>query len=128
VFLFSAWLFFGLQIWCASAHTFGSLVAARILSGFVAATGEALCSSINADLFFLHERGWWMGVYQFTAAIGSSIGGIITGFAVHSLGWRWHFWVSLFRWVNVSARRYSPGSHCNYDSFILPRDKIRAEI
>jgi MFS family permease len=71
------------------------LEAARIVCSFAAAATEGLAAAISADLFFLHERGWWMGVYVIFLNTGSSLGSLITGFVI-TLGWRWHFWVSLF--------------------------------
>ena len=71
-------------------------MAARILGGFAAAAGEALGVAICADLFFLHERGWWMGLYMVFSGCGGTFGGLLTGFIVRA-GWRWHFWVRLTR-------------------------------
>ena len=70
------------------------MVGARVIAGFSAAAGEALGAAICADLFFVHERGWWMGTYMALSISGSAIGSILTGFIVRA-GWRWHFWVHL---------------------------------
>ena len=85
-------IFFATTIWSASATTLNSLTGARVLAAFVGATTEALAAAIIGDLFFLHERGWWMGVYMVTQNTGSTFGGLITGFLIVK-GWRWHFWV-----------------------------------
>ena len=53
----------GTCIWEALAKSYGSLLAARILNGFATATSETLMVQVIADIFFLHERGIWMGVY-----------------------------------------------------------------
>jgi MFS family permease len=58
-----------------------SLVAARVLVGFAAAAGEALGVAICADLFFLHERGWWIGLYMAISGTSGTFGGLITSFA-----------------------------------------------
>lgn len=68
------------------------MVAARVIGGFTAAAGEALGAAIAADLFFVHERGWWMGMYMALSGSGGTIGSLLTGFIVRN-GWRWHFWV-----------------------------------
>jgi len=60
---------------------------------FAAACSESLSAAINADLFFLHERGYWMGVYSFVLQAGGPVGSIVSGFAIQALGWRWHLWV-----------------------------------
>jgi Major Facilitator Superfamily len=93
VFLIVSFVSFAAVIWCALASSFEMLIAARIIAAFVCAAGEALAAGICADLFFLHERGWWMGIYMVGIASASSLGGIMSGFIIDSLGWRWHFWV-----------------------------------
>ena len=60
--LFAA-LSVGTSVWEAAAKTHGSLVGARIMNGFATATAESIMMQSVADLFFLHERGRWTGVY-----------------------------------------------------------------
>lgn len=50
-------------IWEALATSHRSLLAARACNGIAAATSESIMVQIVADMFFLHERGTWMGVY-----------------------------------------------------------------
>ena len=65
------------------------------MSSLTFAASEGLAAAISADLFFLHERGWWTGVYLISLMSGVSIGGLMSGFIIDGLGWRWHFWVDL---------------------------------
>jgi MFS family permease len=60
--LFGA-LVIGSSIWEASAKSYTSLLAARVINGAATATNESLMVQVIADVFFLHERGLWMGVY-----------------------------------------------------------------
>jgi hypothetical protein len=41
---------------------------ARVLNGFATATTEALMMQVVTDMFFLHERGVWTGVYLWVVA------------------------------------------------------------
>lgn len=50
-------------IWQAVAKTHSSLVAARALNGLFCATSESIPVQVIADMFFLHDRGLWTGVY-----------------------------------------------------------------
>jgi len=93
VFLFASLLAFAGTIWCAEAKSFFSLRGGRIISAIAFAACESLSAALEADLFFLHERGWWMGVYLIGLFGGVSLGGLISGFIINALGWRWHFWV-----------------------------------
>jgi MFS family permease len=92
VFLITSFGFFATTIWSGAAQTLHSLAVARILGAFFAGTYEGLSAVIVADLFFLHERGWWMGVYMFFLANGTSLA-IATGFLITAKGWRSLFWV-----------------------------------
>jgi MFS family permease len=85
--------FFATTIWSGAAQSLQSLTGARVLGAFFGGTSEALAAAVIADLFFLHERGWWMGVYVVSQTTGSTIGGLLSGFLIVK-GWRWHFWVS----------------------------------
>lgn len=58
-------IFFGFlviltNIWQALATTHKSLLAARACNGIVAATSETIMVQAIADMFFLHERGFWV--------------------------------------------------------------------
>jgi MFS family permease len=53
----------GSCIWEARAQSYGSLIGARVVNGFATATSESMAVQVICDLFFLHERGFWMGVY-----------------------------------------------------------------
>ena len=50
-------------IWGALATSHSSLLAARACNGLAAATSEVIMVQVIADMFFLHERGFWMGAY-----------------------------------------------------------------
>jgi hypothetical protein len=49
--------------WEALAKSHGSLLGARVINGIGTATSESIMVQVIADMFFLHERGLWMGVY-----------------------------------------------------------------
>lgn len=53
-------------IWRAKATTYNSFLGASILCGIGASPGETLGPIIIADISFLHERGRWMGLYQWS--------------------------------------------------------------
>jgi MFS family permease len=61
--IFLALLAVGSCIWEAEAKSYKSLIGARVVNGFATATSETMAVQVICDLFFLHERGVWMGVY-----------------------------------------------------------------
>lgn len=50
-------------IWQALAASYGSLLAARVVNGVATATSETLMIQVIIDMFALHERGLWVGIY-----------------------------------------------------------------
>jgi MFS family permease len=87
---------FGATIWTALTTSWDSFVAARIICAFAASCGEALPATVVRDLFFLHQRGWWMGVYAWFFQCALQVGGIGSAFLINAAGWRWVFWVTTF--------------------------------
>src|SRR5271167_4638905 len=93
VFIFTSFFFFAAIVWSTATHNWHSFVAARVLTGIMGSCTEALAAAIVPDLFFLHERGWWMGMYTLFLTAGAAMGAIISGFVTTGVGWRWSFWV-----------------------------------
>ena len=88
-------LFFGSSIWSAKAGSFGSMLGARIFQGLGASASEVMTPAVVADLFFLHERGLWVGLAMFNITFGSALGGIFAGLvATANPDWRWVFWMN----------------------------------
>lgn len=86
-------VFFVSSIWSAVAKSYGSLLAARCIQGFGASSSEALGPAIVADLFFVHERGLWMGFFQLMFCVGTALGAVFSGLVADATtDWRWVFW------------------------------------
>lgn len=83
------------NIWQALATSHSSLLAARALNGVVAATSETIMVQVIADMFFLHERGFWMGTYFTFYFSGAFLGPIMSGNIAALHGWRSFFWLTV---------------------------------
>lgn len=83
----------GSNIWQATAKDTGSFFGARALNGLGGAVNESVMVQVIADMFFLHERGQWMGLYFASYFIGLFIGPIIAGNMAEYVGWRNFFWL-----------------------------------
>ncbi|KAK3670972.1 hypothetical protein LTR78_009088 [Recurvomyces mirabilis] len=93
-------IFFGFlviltNIWQALATTHKSFLAARACNGIVAATSETIMVQVIADMFYLHERGAWMGLYFTFYFSGAFLGPIMSGNIAARHGWRSFFWLSV---------------------------------
>lgn len=80
-------------IWAAVSKSYGSLVAARVLEGFGVSPVECLPSSSIAEIFFLHERAFRLGIYTMLLLGGKNIVPLVSAAIIESLSWRWVFWV-----------------------------------
>ncbi|KAL3482686.1 major facilitator superfamily domain-containing protein [Aspergillus germanicus] len=85
----------GAFIWCAVATGYDSLLAARCVLGFAAASGESLVPEIVSDIFFVHERGTMMSIYVTLVAGGSAVGPLVAGFMVEYTPDTWRSFVWL---------------------------------
>ncbi|KAF2477326.1 MFS general substrate transporter [Lindgomyces ingoldianus] len=86
VFLLSA-------IWCALSPSYPSLVIARIVQGLAVSPVECLPSATVAEIFFLHERAYRLGIYTLLLLGGKNLIPLVAAAIVQSLGWRWVFWI-----------------------------------
>ena len=91
--LATAAILVGSNIWQALAKNTGSFFGARAMTGIGGAVNESVMVQVIADVFFLHERGLWMGVYFAAYCVGSFTGPIIAGNMAEYAGWRSFFWL-----------------------------------
>jgi MFS family permease len=92
VYLFSAMLFILSAVWCALAPTFTQLIVARILQGIAVSPVECLPSATIAEIFFLHERAFRVGIYTLLLLGGKNLVPLVSAVIINSLEWRWVFW------------------------------------
>ena len=89
VFFFASLLLALAYLWGAVAQSFKSLLWSNIIAAFAGSSTEALGASMVNDLYFLHERGTFLGLYMNAIAGGNTLGPLICGFVVTGLSWRW---------------------------------------
>ncbi|KIX06758.1 uncharacterized protein Z518_04734 [Rhinocladiella mackenziei CBS 650.93] len=65
--------------WAAAAKSYASLVAARVLQGFCMAPMEALVPASIADVWFVHERGFYTALFNLGVLGGINLGPPIAG-------------------------------------------------
>ncbi|KAK5133559.1 hypothetical protein LTR08_007598 [Meristemomyces frigidus] len=96
VYIFSLLICFGSSIWRARAMTYNSFMGACILNGIGAGPAESIQPAVIADIFFLHDRGFWNTVYWVFYMGSLMVGPIISGTMALHVGWR-NFW-----WFNTA--------------------------
>lgn len=77
------------NIWSYYSKTYGSLLASRIVGGFLTAAADAPVPSVVADLFFFHERGHAMMFFNLAISSGAFLGPLINAYITQYLGWKW---------------------------------------
>ncbi|KAK5686534.1 hypothetical protein LTS10_002654 [Elasticomyces elasticus] len=93
VLVITSGLFFVSTVWAAVAKSYGSLLGARIAQGFAASVSEGIGPVIVGDLYFLHERGLWIGLNILLFTVGTSLGSIFSGLiATADVDPKWIWW------------------------------------
>lgn len=94
VYLVSSILFIATSAWCAASPSYISLVIARVFQGMSVSPVECLPSATIAEIFFLHERAYRIGIYTLLLLGGKNLIPLVSAAIIQSLGWRWVFWYS----------------------------------
>ncbi|KAI1019937.1 hypothetical protein LB503_006097 [Fusarium chuoi] len=81
------------NIWAAASQGYESLLAARVFQGLAMGPCFSLAgtSCVN-DVFFLHQRGRRVGLWNFAVIVSVNIAPVISGYLIVDMGWRWAFW------------------------------------
>jgi MFS family permease len=93
VYLVAAVCFVLSSIWCALSPNLTSLILARVFQGFAVSSVECLPSATIAEIYFLHEKAYRLGVYTLLLLGGKNIVPLVSAVIIGSLGWRWVFWI-----------------------------------
>ncbi|TVY80388.1 putative MFS-type transporter [Lachnellula suecica] len=93
VYLVSAILFVVTSVWCALSPNYSSLVVARVIQGIAISPVECLPSATIAEIFFLHERAYRIGIYTLLLLSGKNLVPLVSAAIIQSLSWRWVFWI-----------------------------------
>lgn len=92
VYLVSIILFLLSSVWCALSPSYYSLVVARIFMGLAVSPIECLPSATIAEIFFLHERAYRLGIYTLLLLSGKNLIPLVSAAIIQGLSWQWVFW------------------------------------
>ncbi|EME82910.1 uncharacterized protein MYCFIDRAFT_203446 [Pseudocercospora fijiensis CIRAD86] len=94
VYILSQLICLASSIWRAKATTYGQFMGACVLNGIGAGPAETIQPQVIADIFFLHDRGFWNTLY-WVAYMGSlMVGPIVSGVMDLHIGWRSFWWLN----------------------------------
>ncbi len=80
---------------CGHARSMVALIAWRAVQGLGAGAMQPVTFTIVGDLFDVHERGRMQGVFGAVWGLAGLVGPLVGGAIVHTVGWRWIFWINL---------------------------------
>jgi EmrB/QacA subfamily drug resistance transporter len=80
---------------CGQAGSMAALIAWRAVQGLGAGAMQPMTFTIIGDLFDVHERGRMQGLFGAVWGLAGLVGPLVGGAIVHTVGWRWVFWVNL---------------------------------
>ncbi|KAL8706911.1 MAG: hypothetical protein Q9201_000071 [Fulgogasparrea decipioides] len=87
VYLVCIILFVLSSIWCALSPNYSSLVVARIFMGFAVSPVECLPSATIAEIFFLHERAYRLGIYTLLLLSGKNLIPLVSAAIIQETFW-----------------------------------------
>jgi MFS family permease len=77
------------SIWTAYVTSSGEWYANRVLIGFFYGPTETLIEICFSDIYFAHDRGFWIGMYCWMLFGIPFLGAVPAGFVASNLGWQW---------------------------------------
>lgn len=84
----------GGTLWQGAAQSYGSFMGARIFIAMGMSIGDSLMPMVIGDIFFLHERGRYVGIYFFALFNSMCLGPLIAGACEQHFGtWRIFYWI-----------------------------------
>ncbi|KAJ0416733.1 major facilitator superfamily domain-containing protein [Aspergillus carlsbadensis] len=86
-------LYFFMIVGAGLAKTYAAELTTRTILGIGAGAGECLAPITIADVFYLHQRGYGMAVYNAALSAGVAFGIIISGLITINYHWRTIYWV-----------------------------------
>ncbi|KAB8295733.1 hypothetical protein EYC80_008558 [Monilinia laxa] len=91
VFIISTFGLLATNTWGFFSESFISLSIMRAVQGFCASPLETLVSATVSEIFFVHEKGKMLSIWNLFVMGGVKLGQLIAGFIIQSLGFKFTF-------------------------------------
>ena len=100
VYLISLLATVALMVWAPHVTTNGQWIANKLLQGFFGAPVESLVEISLTDMYFTHERGFYISLYGVFLCMSQFIGPVMAGFIADGQGWKWVlYWCAIIAGV-----------------------------
>lgn len=130
VYLFTAVAFVGTAIWSACATSFPSLMAARVAMGLAVSSVECLPGASVAELYYLHEKTYRLGIYTLLLLGGKNIVPLASAAVIEAHGWRWACWVVAMVVGGIGLLLFLgvPETFWSREEKLLPQDGVEVVV
>jgi MFS family permease len=82
------------SVWTSYVTSGPEWYANRVLIGLFYGPIETIIEVCIADVFFAHNRGFWIGMYCWVLFAVPFMGAVPAGFIAENLGWKWIQWIA----------------------------------
>ncbi|TVY51194.1 putative MFS-type transporter [Lachnellula cervina] len=106
VFIIATIALLGTSAWGFFAASFISLTIMRVCQGFAAAPFETLISATVSEIFFVHEKGKMLSIWNLFVMGGVKLGQLIAGFIIQNLGFKFTFGICGLLYAGILPAMY----------------------
>jgi MFS family permease len=123
IYVFASLIMIIVSIWGAAADNYDSFLASRIVGALGMAPYEVLVQATISDLYFVHERGTRIAVWNLFLLTGICGAGFVSGYIIEFLGYEWTFGICaiLFGIFGIGIALFVPET-----TFIRPKTSTLA--
>lgn len=75
--------------WQSRVQSIGEVYGSMFLQGLAVSVTETIIQMTVADIYFVHQRGTFNGIYMFVVDVGNFLILVPSGYITVNLGWRW---------------------------------------
>lgn len=89
VYIVGSALVVAMASWQAKMTSLGELYSSFFIQGLAVSITETIIQMTVADLYFVHQRGTFNGIYMFVVDVSNFLILVPSGYITMRLGWRW---------------------------------------
>ncbi|KAI3332086.1 MFS general substrate transporter [Xylariaceae sp. AK1471] len=80
------------NVGCAKSPTYSTMALCRAIAAFFISPAAAIGSAVVQEMYFSHQRGYYMGIWTMFVTLGVPVAPFIFGFVALRVGYRWIYW------------------------------------
>ncbi|EKD20278.1 uncharacterized protein L3040_007289 [Drepanopeziza brunnea f. sp. 'multigermtubi'] len=106
VFFLSTLCLFATSTWGFFSPNLLSLTASRFIQGVAAAPLDTLIGATVSELFFVHEKGRMLSIWNMFVMGGPKLGPLVSGFIIQNLGFEFTFGICALLYFVIAVLMY----------------------